>query len=70
MREVRACGLRPGDRFAFDDGCDGEELVTVGHVERTCYGPIAITEVWPAGADTTRSNGWQFAYAETVWTDQ
>jgi hypothetical protein len=68
--EIRACGLRPGDRWNWRSPNAVSAWETVGHVARTCSGPVVFTEVWPEGADPARSNGWTFRLAETVWVDR
>lgn len=64
MREIRASGLRPGDQFAFFKNGAREHVCAV---ERTCTGPVAGVEVWPASGP---GNGWWFDAYETVWVDR
>lgn len=66
-REIRACGLREGEQFAF---VQGGALEPAAVVRRICTGFFAGTEVWPDHADPDCSPGWWFWPAETVWVDR
>lgn len=67
LREIRASGLQPGDRFAYWP--NGIDRVVATRVDRYCTGSHAWVEI-RLEPDHLYVNALEFGVAETVWVDR